>query len=260
MIEETSSSITGVQAGDPGPAALRSTWGPWATTGLLFLILGGMFLVQMFVAVFWIIAVSFHQPGESTLGSLETLQYDGDLLAVTTVAGGAATIALVALLVWARRSATFREYLALKPVRWKPALLWTCATLAFLVSYDLISTALDRPATPDFMVQAYNSATLLPLLWIAVALAAPLWEEIVFRGFAFPGLRSARYGLIVAILVPNLLWASLHLLQYDAFDMTYVFLLGVIFGFARERTGSVVMPVILHVLTNGLAMIQVAMP
>ncbi|HEY9419820.1 MAG TPA: CPBP family intramembrane glutamic endopeptidase [Thermoanaerobaculia bacterium] len=108
------------------------------------------------------------------------------------------------------------------------------------------------------MLQAYNSATLLPLLWIAVVMAVPLWEEIVFRSFAFPGLRSARYGLALAILVPNFLWAAFHLLQYDAFDMTYVFVLGVLFGFARERTGSVVMPVVLHVLTNGLAIIQVA--
>lgn len=256
MTEETVPTPVPEPAGHPAPRAHRSTWGPWATTGLLFVILGGLLLVQLVIMLFWVFAVSFH--GASPLSNIELLQYDGDLLAVATVGGAAAAVGLVALLVPYHRGARLREYLALKPVRWKTALLWIGGTLAFLVSYDVISVALDRPPTPDFMSKAYTSATLLPLLWIAVVLAAPLWEEVVFRGFAFPGLRSARFGLAVAILVPNLLWAALHLLQYDAFDMTYVFLLGALFGWARERTGSVVMPVILHVLTNGLATIQVA--
>jgi uncharacterized protein len=209
--------------------------------------------------LFWIFAVSFHQLSGRALENLEALQYDGDLLAVATVAGAVVALVVVKFLIPVRQGATLGEYLALKPVRWKTAFLWIGGTLAFLASYDLISRALDRPATPDFMIQVYTSSTLLPLLWIAVALAAPLWEEIVFRGFAFPGLRNSRFGLMAAILVPNFLWASLHILQYDAFDMAYVFLLGVLFGFARERTGSVMMPVILHVLTNGLAMVQVAL-
>jgi uncharacterized protein len=259
MSEETVPVPELSEAPAPAQGWPRRVWGPWWTTGLLFLILGAMFLVQSVIGLFWIFAVSFHQPRGNALGNLEALQYDGDLLAMATVIGAVAALALVGFLVWLRRGATLREYLALKPVRWKTALLWIGGTLAFLASYDLISRALDRPFTPEFMIQVYTSATLLPLLWIAVVLAAPLWEETVFRGFAFPGLRNSRFGLIAAILVPNLLWASLHLLQYDAFDMAYVFLLGVLCGFARERTGSVMMPVSLHVLTNGLAMIQVAM-
>jgi hypothetical protein len=238
------------------PVARPSFWGPWATTGFLFLILGGMLLVQLVTAVLWLAVASFHSPGGGPLDQIAALQYDGDLLSVTTVAGTAAVLVLVAALVWLRRGAPLREYLALKPVRWKTAALWVAGTLAFLISYDLISRVLDRPAVPDFMLQVYGSATMLPLLWIAIVIAAPLWEEIVFRGFAFPGLRSA--GLALALVVPALLWTSLHL-QYDAFDMTYVFCLGLLFGLAREHTGSVVMPIVLHVFTNALATIQVAL-
>ncbi|HEX6899819.1 MAG TPA: CPBP family intramembrane glutamic endopeptidase [Thermoanaerobaculia bacterium] len=256
MTEETVPTTVSGPAGEPAPPAVRPAWGPWVTTGLLFLILVGLLMAQLAVGMIWLFTFTFHQSSPS--GNLATLQYDGDLVAVTTVAGAAAAIGLAALLVPYHRGAKLREYLALKPVHWKTALLWVGGTLAFLVSYDVLSTALERPPTPDFMLQVYNSATLVPLLWIALVLAAPLWEEIVFRGFAFPGLRSARFGLAAAILAPNVFWAALHLAQYDAFDMTYVFLLGVLFAFARERTGSVAMPIILHVLTNALATIQVA--
>jgi membrane protease YdiL (CAAX protease family) len=258
MTEETSPSTIPGPMGAPAPVTQLPVWGPRVTTGLLFVILGGVLLVQLVIGVFWVFAVAFHRPDGNLLEMTEMLQYDGDLLAVTTIAGAMAAVALVALLV-RFRGATIREYLGLKPVHLKTALLWIVGTLAFLVAFDLLSRALHRPTVPDFMIQAYTSATLLPLLWIAIVGAAPLWEEIVFRGFAFPGLRSARFGLATAILVPGLLWTALHSLQYDAFDLGYVLCLGVLFGFARERTGSVLMPIILHVLTNILATIQVAL-
>ncbi|HEY9419819.1 MAG TPA: hypothetical protein VIW92_00245 [Thermoanaerobaculia bacterium] len=43
-----------------------------------------MSLVQSAVAVFWIVARAFHRPSDSPLANIEALQYDGDLLAVTT--------------------------------------------------------------------------------------------------------------------------------------------------------------------------------
>lgn len=241
----------------PVPPAPPSPWRPWATVGLLLLIIAAILGVQMVVAVAWMVTEIVRDPSTRVEELATDLQEDGDLLAVLTIAGAVAALGLVALLVRSR-GATMREYLALGPVRPKSAFLWILGTLAFLASYDLVSTALDRPVVPDFMVRAYESAGFLPLLWIAVALVAPVWEELVFRGFGFRGLRPSRYGLAAAIGVPTLFWAALHL-QYDAFDMAYVFCLGVLFGFARERTGTVTLPIVLHVLTNALATLQVAL-
>lgn len=239
------------------PPAPPTPWRPWATVGLLLLIIAAMLGVQMVVAVAWMIAEIVRDPSTRVEELATDLQEDGDLLAILTVVGGTAALGLVALLVRSR-GATTREYLALGPVRPKAAFLWILGTLAFLASYDLVSTALDRPVVPDFMVRAYESAGFLPLLWLAVALVAPIWEEMVFRGFGFRGLRPSRFGLAAAIGIPTLFWACLHL-QYDAFDMSYVFLLGVLFGLAREHTGTVTMPILLHVLTNALATLQVAL-
>lgn len=239
------------------PPVPPTPWRPWATVGLLLLIIVAMLGVQMVVAVAWMIAEIVRDPSTRVEELATDLQEDGDLLAVLTIVGGVAALGVVALLVRSR-GATLREYLALGPVRPKSAFLWILVTLAFLVSYDLVSTALDRPVVPDFMVRAYESAGFLPLLWVAVALVAPVWEEMVFRGFGFRGLRPSRFGLAVAIGIPTLFWACLHL-QYDAFDMAYVFCLGVLFGFAREHTGSVTMPILLHILTNALATLQVAL-
>lgn len=248
---------TGEVAVAPPAPPPPTPWRPWATVGLLVLIIAAILGVQMVAAVAWIVTEIVRDPSVRVEDLAADLQHDGDLLAVLTFVGGATALGLVALLVRSR-GATLREYLALGPVRLKSAFLWILGTLAFLVSYDLVSTALDRPVVPDFMVRAYESAGFLPLLWIAVAVIAPVWEEIVFRGFGFRGLRPSRFGLAAAIGVPTLFWAALHL-QYDAFDMVYVFLLGVLFGLAREQTGTVTLPILLHVLTNALATVQVAL-
>lgn len=239
------------------PVAPPFPWGPWATIGLLLLIIAAVMGAQTVIALVWFLFAAVRTSSADSEELVRTLQYDGDLLAAATLVGAVIALGLVALLVRSR-GATARDYLALGPVRPKTAFLWILGTLAFLASYDVVSMALDRPVVPDFMVRAWESAGFLPLLWIAVALVAPLWEEAVFRGFGFRGLRPSRFGLAAAIGVPTLLWASLHL-QYDAFDMAYVFCLGVLFGLAREHTGSVTMPIVLHILTNALATLQVAL-
>jgi uncharacterized protein len=253
MIPEIPSPTVPESMGVTAPAAPPpSPWGPGATIGFLFLIIVAVVGAQTVIGLAWVFFFTLHS---STLAA--TLQFDGDLLAVMTLVGAVVAVGVVALLVRSR-GATLRGYLALAPVRPKAVFLWILVTLAFLASYDFVSMALDRPTIPDFMVKAYESAGFLPLLWIAVALVAPVWEEAVFRGFGFRGLRSSRWGAAAAIGVPTLLWACLHL-QYDAFDIAYVFCLGVLFGVARERTGSVAMPIVLHVLTNALATLQVAL-
>lgn len=241
----------------PPPAAPPTPWGSWATIGFLLLILGGMMVGQMAVLVPWVVVRMVRDPGADINELAETLQYDGDLLAVATFAGAIVTLGLVILLVKARRISP-RDYLALGRVRLKIVLPWALALLVFVVAFDSLSTLLDRPVVPESMRRVYETAAFLPLLWIAVVIVAPLWEEIVFRGFGFPGLRSSRLGMAGAIIVPALFWTALHV-QYDAYDLGFVFLLGLLFGYARERTGSVTVPIVLHVLNNLIATVQMGL-
>lgn len=257
MIPDLPSPDPGEAVAAPPLVARPRPWGPWATFGFLFLILGGMLVGQMVVLVPWVVVRIVRDPSANVNALAEELQYDGDLLAVSTFAGAVATLSLVILLVKTRRMSP-RDYLALRPVRVKIVLPWALALLVFVVAFDSLSTLLDRPVVPESMRRIYETTAFLPLLWIAVVIVAPLWEEIVFRGFGFPGFRSSRLGLAGAIVVPALFWVSLHV-QYDAYDLSFVFLLGLLFGYARERTGSVTVPILLHVLNNLIATVQMGL-
>ena len=52
-----------------------------------------------------------------------------------------------------------------------------------------------------------------------------------------------------AILVLALIWSLLHV-QYDWFGTAQVFLIGVLFGFVRWRSGSTTLVILLHMLLN----------
>lgn len=87
--------------------------------------------------------------------------------------------------------------------------------------------------------------TVIPMLVVAVA-AAPLTEEIAFRGYAM-GLIRRRFGPLSALLITSALFAAVHLTQglYPPKLIVY-FLAGVVFGLVALRTGSLAPAMVVH--------------
>ena len=86
-------------------------------------------------------------------------------------------------------------------------------------------------------------------------LIAPLSEELTVRGFLYRGFASSRLGSAGAILLTSALWASIHV-QYDWFFIGEVFVLGLILGWMRCRSGSTWLTVVLHGAYNLIAVAQ----
>jgi uncharacterized protein len=111
---------------------------------------------------------------------------------------------------------------------------------------------------PEFMREAYATAEPLWLFWIALVVAAPLFEEVFFRGFLFSGLESSALGPAGAIVVTGAVWAAIHF-QYDAFDMTLILCLGLVLGVARLSTRSLLVPFVMHATMNLVATAETAL-
>ena len=80
------------------------------------------------------------------------------------------------------------EYLALKRVRMREILVFCTALLAWLLVSDQLAVLFRQPVVPEVMIEAYRTAYLPPLLWLALIVGAPLSEEVFFRGFLFKGM------------------------------------------------------------------------
>ena len=90
------------------------------------------------------------------------------------------------------------------------------------------------------------------LLFIAVAIIAPIGEELLFRGFFQQVLEKHWKDVTRAILMTALLFSMIHMNPYW---FAQIYILGVILGFIAWKTQSVLPALILHGMNNTMAML-----
>jgi membrane protease YdiL (CAAX protease family) len=125
------------------------------------------------------------------------------------------------------------------------ALLWVA--LFFVLAAAQESFASD-PDPRGSWAWRYD-ATQIAVRVAAVGLIYPLVEEFFFRG-VFLGVVRRRFGTIAAVLVPAIIFGFIHT-QYE-WPM-WIVADGILFGLSRVSTGSVFVPMLLHVLGNSYA-------
>jgi membrane protease YdiL (CAAX protease family) len=101
---------------------------------------------------------------------------------------------------------------------------------------------------PDFFRNLFieMSSHTGPLSFVAIVLAAPVMEEILFRGIILEGFLK-RYSPAKSIIVSSLLFGALHLNPWQFITGA---ILGSLAGWIYYRTGSLMMTIIIHVSNN----------
>jgi membrane protease YdiL (CAAX protease family) len=231
------------------PVQERSVWGLWATLGWVIL---ALLLSQAIGAVVLILL----RPDAIT-GDMDVLLKDGVAVSLSNIPANAVQVIILALA--SRRPGwSFTEYLGLvRPAsRDAAAALWIL--VIFLLGYDALTYVLGRDIVTPFQVDTYRSAQsagMLPLFWFALVIAAPVAEEIMFRGFLFRGWVTSERMAIPGILVISALFAAIHV-QYDWFGILQVFFIGLLLGLVRWRSGSTTLTILMHVLANLWATVE----
>ena len=97
-----------------------------------------------------------------------------------------------------------------------------------------------------FLALEAQDQVVLGIFFFTASIAAPLFEEIIFRGFLLPSL--TRYLPIwSSILVSSLIFSIAHLSISEVLPLTA---LGIILGFVYTRSRNLLAPMLLHSLWN----------
>jgi CAAX protease family protein len=160
--------------------------------------------------------------------------------------------------------------LRVQGVRWRARLGWLGlrrtalgpAVVVFVVGlgvalagsalYSWVVTTLHLPLqtnTDALLAQGRSQPFTTLGLLVAAALAAPICEEIFFRGFAFAGLLKGM-SLAPAILLSSAVFAVAHA---DLGSLVPLFIIGLPLAWARWRTDSLWPSVAIHMANNTLA-------
>ncbi len=159
---------------------------------------------------------------------------------------------LVPFAIAAGRGATVREAAArLGLRRFRPgAIKWMLAAVGAYLLFAIVYTAVfGQPEQKDI---AEDFGT-VPVQVLLIVIAAPLSEEVCFRGMLFGGLRE-RWPRIAAALLSGLVFGGLHALTgLSAVPVLIAF--GFILALLYEKTGSIVPGILLHMLNNSVALL-----
>jgi uncharacterized protein len=244
-------------------------WGFWATLGFSALVMLSWFFTQVGVLSAFVVVAAIQAAmgnsnalGDSASMSLfvKDLANDGLFLGAVTIVSGIVGSAVTIYFASLRQHLSVRDYLGLKLPKLGQFTRWL---LLSIVSFFAIAHAINAlrlvsrsPRTSEFLADAHKHPESLPVLFIAVVLIAPLFEECLFRGFMLSGLKKSRLGAAGAVLLTAIAWAVIHL-QYDVFDMGLIFVMGLILGIAQIKTRSLYIPFAIHVANNLIAMLAV---
>ncbi len=180
---------------------------------------------------------------------------NGDLTDTATALGQLAAelgFLMVPMLIAARRGASFKGALQRLGVRrFKPkAALWMLAAvgayLAIAIVYTLIFGEPDQKDVAEKLGP-------VPIQILVIVIAAPISEEVCFRGMLFGGLRE-RLPRIAAALVSGLVFGALHITNgVEVIPPLIAF--GFVLALLYEKTGSIVPGILLHMLNNSVALL-----
>lgn len=186
-------------------------------------------------------------------GSLDLFQMLEVLMAYVTpitLASNLFTLVFLLLFFPLRRKNPLREF-QLQPI---PPLAAAGAVSIAPVLYGAVTLVLSLlPAAwmADYAQAsaALNDTGLLPFL--SVALAAPVVEEVIFRGLIQSRLAHALPGW-PAVVLSALLFALCH---GQPVWMGYAFVLGMVLGIMAWRTGSILPSILTHIVFNAIGQV-----
>jgi len=193
------------------------------------------------------------------LGAAALVVFGLDDGRAATAASGLLTdlVLLVAVVLAARRGAQHLggSTLGLRRAAFWPALGWSCAVLVGVWASEGLLAALLGGATSSSgrHAAAHFAPAVAVLLVLAVAVSAPIVEEIAFRGYLFPALTSWR-GPWVGALLTAVIFGAAHVLALPP-----AFLAGIaVFGFGacllRWFTGSLLPGIAVHSFNNAIVL------
>jgi len=232
-----------------------ATWGLTGTMLWAVLIAVAFVVTQTIAAVIYLtVSQNISDPAEFEQN--QSLFMDGDVITVSLWVTFVVCGFLVLVAIVSKAGSNIKHYLALKPISWRIATAAVVVTVLFILLIEVINAVFNR-TVPDNMVQMFLTADNRLWFWLAIVVAAPVFEEVFFRGFLHSGLERTNLGLSGTILFTAAFWAVIHF-QYDAFEVGLIFVLGVLLGIARWVTGSLYVPIIIHCVNNLISTVQLS--
>ena len=190
-----------------------------------------------------------------SLRSAHAAALNGDLVAISSVIAMAAGLLALFTIVLEHNVPLVQQF---PPFCDRRRLLrWLGITLAAVAAVDGVLWLVRGHIAGPSELERYRAAASPVLPWFAAIVVTPLFEETLFRGFLLPPLAGTALGRSGAIALAAVIPAVAHAYD-DPWRLASLVVLGCLYGAARLGTGSLAVPLAMHVVANVIAMAAAA--
>lgn len=141
-----------------------------------------------------------------------------------------------------------RERLGLHPTALGRAFLYILAAAAVITASGFLAERLDDGRTQASLELIATGVQSPLIFFLAVVVLAPVFEELLMRGYAFQGWLP-KFGFYGTAFLSSAIFAISHI-QYGWAGLLHIFILGSVLGWVRWKANSVYPCIILHVMNN----------
>lgn len=151
---------------------------------------------------------------------------------------------ITSIVLWAKWS---NLDLGLRPPVFKGVWLWIFLFVLWRSLEQVIAASHYEEVDPE----SYERRTELSIIEYVLkgVIIGPLFEELLFRGALFSGVMR-RWGVWMAVTLPSLLWALLHVQYGQGWTSVWIFGLAILLAVIRWKSGSIYLPLSLHAAHN----------
>ena len=189
--------------------------------------------------------------GGNLLDNVSERLFDARLVGIATFACN--VLMAVSCLFLFRRSLYANSNSAYVPssTRWTRSLVAIGGCILGTIALDLLS---ELVALPNIMEEQMIGMCREPWGMLAIAIGAPLGEEVMFRWGIMGHMLRRNCSAPMAIVVSAVLFGLLHMNPAQVF---FAGAMGIMLGILYWRSGSLLWPFLLHFLNNSVACLQV---
>lgn len=151
-----------------------------------------------------------------------------------------------------------RTYYKKPDIDWREFLQWFFVIMGIVAVYNLLTTGLinlfPNISFEQSGLEAFSGTDWISLFmsFLALAVIAPIFEEIAFRGICLHVF--AKYGTRFAIIASSMLFSLLH---GNVIQSLFAFGLGILLSLLTLKSKSIIPATIIHFANNSIAIIPI---
>jgi len=205
------------------------------------------FIVFLVFSLFQSLVLILYTSFSSDITIYQNVAYAnlGVISSLSSILGIAMLIVFIQL-----KNNNFRQYLNFYPLTLNILAIFLCISFCMMAGMEYVSNLYPEIFETDFAIESYRQAKSLPMLYLGVVLLGPIFEECLFRGFLFKGLEKSALGGHGAVFISAILFSLVHI-QYGIYILVFIMLpIAILLGYARLKSGSLLLPIVIHVINN----------